>query len=523
MKERDLKKAYEDIKISEKEKAKIYNNIMEKRKKGFSWGPVLGFGFVALASFGVFMVANKTNPVDDNKTLEPTRVEKRNITLENNYSKEIIVNAKKYLKANKIDIEEIENGKELVIEGDKIVGKEEYNTCKGNLVITRYNNDFSYSTSVTCDGEDTGNSKKREYVIYDGILDDVYELDDYIAVASTITNKKSGFVTLDSDANFTVLNKDGKVVFNKLIESVYKDEDSTVEIKSVSKLNGNYYLILNMANEMNFKPSGAGSLKENYYLMVLDKDGKEISTELLVSKDGDKMFVDKFIGGTKDEVYYTGYAMNQTNYDTVFGIIKISEDNLEIIPYEITSEYPDSDIATNKVVTNYYDNNFYGYGYDKSFGKSSYYSARKIFKLDNKGNVVWEKEIDIEENIHKVFVDKYIYVLASKDSEFTFYKYSLDGERIAKNDLKDYDWVEDFYVDKDLVIKGTMDEQYFFEVLNDKLEVEKKVNIDNSDLDKKFEWKYMKYYKLNGDSINAAYSVSKNLQESESVLLVFNK
>ena len=45
---KDIKKAYEDIKISEKEKNKIFNNIMENRKKSFNWGPIFGFGAVAL-------------------------------------------------------------------------------------------------------------------------------------------------------------------------------------------------------------------------------------------------------------------------------------------------------------------------------------------------------------------------------------------------------------------------------------------------------------------------------------------
>ena len=39
---KDIKRAYDDIKISEREKNKIFNNIMENRKKRFNWGPIFG-------------------------------------------------------------------------------------------------------------------------------------------------------------------------------------------------------------------------------------------------------------------------------------------------------------------------------------------------------------------------------------------------------------------------------------------------------------------------------------------------
>ena len=56
MKEKDIKDAYENVEISEAEKNKIYNNIMENRKKRFNWGPIIGFGALAAASFGLFNV-----------------------------------------------------------------------------------------------------------------------------------------------------------------------------------------------------------------------------------------------------------------------------------------------------------------------------------------------------------------------------------------------------------------------------------------------------------------------------------
>ena len=261
--EDELKKAYEDIKISDKEKAKIYKNIMDNRKKSFNWGPVFGFSLVALASFGLFMVLNKTN--DPSNPINP--IANRNVSLENNYRREIITGTKKYLEANKIDIEEIKEGEELVIEGDKIVEGEDYKTCKGNLVIKRYNDDFSYSTDVTCEGTDTDLSNAKEYVIYSGTLTDVFELKYGIAVASISNIKKPHFDVLDCTANLIVMDNAGNIKFNKTIESPYTDEDSTVKVINVKKINEKYYLILEIANEIHFTPSGAGSLKRHYYVM----------------------------------------------------------------------------------------------------------------------------------------------------------------------------------------------------------------------------------------------------------------
>lgn len=533
MKENDIKKAYENIKISETEKAKIYSNIMANKKKGFNWKPFFGLSTVALASFGIFMIADQ-NTEKGNSLGETNTIEKRNVALENDYSKQIIINARKYLADNKINVEEIENGKELIIEADKIVDNEEFKTCKGNLVITRYNKDFSYNTSVTCEGTDTEISNKKEYVIYDGILSNVFELGNgkYIGVASTINNVKENYNIVDCDANFTVFNKEGKVVFNKLIESIYKDENSTVELTNVNIIGEKYYLILKVHNNIHFNSNGSGSSTENYYLMTLDKDGNELSYIQLISKDGDRMFIDKYIGNVNDknEIYYTGHSFDAKTLNNTFGIIKISKDNVELIPCELNSVDEKKEIFTHNILTSEFDGaNFYGYSIDKSYGESNYYSARKIFKINTDGKKIWEKELDEGENIHQIEAKEDIYVLASNGTHFFLYKYNTEGERIEKKTLSEYDWVDDFdwiqeYNENNgVIVKGKKEEKLFMQVLNSKLEVVKTVELDNSDIDAEFEWKYLRYWKLNGDNINSAYSVSNNIQNSNSVLLVFNK
>ena len=226
------------------------------------------------------MFLNKTN--DPSNPTNP--VVNRNVSLENSYKKEIITGTKKYLEANKINIEDIKEGEELVIEGDKIVESEDYKTCKGNLVIRRYNDDFSYSTDVKCSGNDTDLSGSKEYIIYSGTLTDVFELKYGIAVASISNVKKPHYDVLDCDANLIVMSNDGTIKFNKTIESPYKDEDSTVKVINVKMLNNKYYLILEVANQIHFNADGSGSLKNHYYIMTLDENGKELSYQEILER-----------------------------------------------------------------------------------------------------------------------------------------------------------------------------------------------------------------------------------------------
>ncbi len=416
MKDKDIKQAYNNIKISNKDKDRIFNNIMTKRKKSFSWAPI-----IVAASLGIYMFLsnspidngilkpnannNKSSNKGTNTVVAPQPLN-RNIALENDYSKEIIVNAKNYLEDNKINVEEIEEGQELVIDADRIINREEYSTCQGNLIVKRYNDDYSYTTSVTCEGTDIDDSKKTEYVIYDGILTNVFEIDDYLAVASTINNKKQGFHLVDCDANFTIFNNKGEEVFNKPIESVYTNEDSTVEVVSANRLYNKYYLILNMKNEINITESGSGSEKNNYYLMILDENGETESVKYLATEDGSRVHIDSYIGGTKDTIYYTGIAY-APDYSFTYAIVKITDSKVELIPYRPT-EVKDSDIATHYVITSYYDKYFYGYSYDKSYSGGTHYSAKTLFKMNDKGEIVWDTQVG--GNINKVLVYKeYIY------------------------------------------------------------------------------------------------------------------
>ena len=520
MKERDLKKAYEDIKISDKEKAKIFNNIMENRKKSFNWGPVFGFGLVALASFGLFMVLNKTN--DPSNPISPI-VANRNVSLENNYRREIITGTKKYLEANKIDIEEIKEGEELVIEGNKIVEGEDYKACKGNLVIKRYNDDFSYSTDVTCKGDDTDLSNSKEYVIYSGTLTDVFELKYGIAVASISNIKKPHFDVLDCTANLIVMDNDGNIKFNKTIESPYTDEDSTVEVINVKKFNDKYYLVLEIANEINFTPSGAGSLKRHYYVMTLDENGKELSFQEML-ENGNSISVDSFVGGDANRMFATGSVYDKEANDTKNVIIVVGNDFIDTIPYKVTEDTNKKGVVRNVVVSGYGNEAFFGYKYDKSFDGGSYYSAKTLFKMNMDGEVKWETKIDDDVIKADVFNEKF-YVLAHTGSMFRIYVFRLDGQQEKILDLKDFYHVSDFYVEgTTLIVKGSdKKDNQFFETFNKDLDLEEKIEIDNTDIKENFEYSFMQYAKLENKKVIAGYTVNKNFVENDEVLLVFNK
>lgn len=520
MKDRDVKKAYEDIKISDKEKAKIFNSIMENRKKSFSWAPIVGFGAIALASFGLFMILNNT-------TTEPSKpgsnpVINRNVSLENSYRKEIITGTKKYLEANKIDLGKIEEGEELVIKGEDIVDSNQYDVCKGNLVIKRYNDDFSYSTDVTCEGSDTDLSDKKEYVIYSGTLTDVFEIKYGIAVASISNVKKPNLDVLDCDANLIVMNNDGKIRFNKTIKSKYTDEDSTVKVLNVNQLNGKYYLLLELANEIHFEPSGAGSLRKHYYQMVLDEDGNELSYEELLV-DGNKLSVDDFIGGDANTVYYTGYVLDNT-YNSTNVIIKITEDGIDTIPYIATEETEKVNVARHTVITAYEDNGFYGYRYEKSYGNTSYYSGKKLFRMNNKGEIVWEASLDSNINKVDVYTNR-VYALGHTGSVARLYKYTDNGEEEGSVDLKDFYNIDSFVLEGSrVIVRGTdKKDNYFFEVFDENLEMIERIDIDNTDIKDNFEYSFMQYAKYEDNKVIAGYTVNKSLDLSDEVLLVFNK
>ena len=541
MKEKDIKDAYDNVEISKAEKNKIYNNIMGNRKKRFNWVPIVGFGAVALASFGAFMVlgnpfgkSNNGNGSNGEPSVNNSVLVTRNVSLENGYRKEIITSAKKYLKANEIDLETLEDGKEIVIETNKMVNSDEYKVCSGKLVIKRYNDDFSYTTDIHCDGDDTDTSGSKEFVVYSGLLDDVFEVDDYLVISSmnNIEKKKGSTIEgdkvydiVDNDINLTVIDKEGNIVFNKLIESVYKDEYSKVKVMGVNKINDNYYVILKINNELTFY-SDTGTIRserDHFFGLILDKDGKQISLNEIKDDSNNGIMIENYIGSDSDVAYYTGYSITNSE----FAIVKISKDNVDLTKYEIAIDQPELERQKSYTVTDYYKGNFYGYSYVKSYGNEKYYSSRGLFELDKDGNVVWEKEITLEnDNILKVMVNNgLIYVVSMDNDDYSLTTYDLKGNKkdtIKLSDITSYYF--DSYIDDNVVIRLIDDNSdYHYIVLDSSLKKVKEVDIDSTDIDKNFEWNNLVFSRLNGDKVNSIYGVKDSVNKSESILLVFNK
>ena len=527
---RDIKKAYEDIKISEKEKNKIFNNIMENRKKGFSWAPIIGFGAVALASLGIFMVVGRN-------TNDPTNTFNRNISLENNYKKEIITNAKHYLEANNVDLEELEDGEEIKIEGNKIVDKEEYKMCSGNLVIKRYKDDYSYTPDIQCEGTDNSSEGEKQYVIYSGILDHVFEVDDYIAISSLYNYSKKEITVLDvntnkyepwqvvkdNDINLTMVDKNGNVLFNTVIESVFKDEDSKIEVKSINKIDNNYYVALEVRNEINIGPHGGGSERLHYYMLILDEEGKQISYEELLDYFGNRIAISEYLGGEDGVAYYTGYVNNHV-------IVKISKDNVETIEYKV-SEEEENGIAKGYRVEYYADGYFYGTVSEKSYEVGEYFRENKLFKLDMEGNIVWEKTYDLEDeaNLFDVTVkNDTIYARALSEKKAYLMTFDLEGEvknNVCLTDLTDLTFYgHEYYVDGKNInvrIEGTEETHYL--LLDENLKLVEEITLDQSEINANFMWSYVAYSRYNGKNVDVIYAVNQSINTSESILLVFNK
>ena len=526
MKEKDIKKAYEKIELSDNEKNMIFNRIMDNRKKSINWKPYFGFGLVAIASLvmAVFLgnndiiIKNKEN--DNINNAESTMG--RNVSLENEYKKEIIIGARKFLEANKIDINNIEEGNQLVIKGEDIIDNNNYKSCTGNLIIKRYNDDFSYSTEVKCDGKDKDLSNGKEFIIYSGTLTDVFELKYGIAVASISNVKKPNFDVLDCDAKLIVMDNEGNIKFNKMIESKYTDEDSTVKVINVQQINNKYYIILEVANEIHFEASGSGSLRNHYYLMVLDENGKELKYNELFDKDGNVLTLDNYIGGDNQAVYYTGLVYYKNNQAFSNVVIKISDDYVETVVYQELDDKTEG-ISTHNVVKGYNEDGFYGYSYDKSYDSGTYYSAKKLFKINKKGQVVWDRKLD--NNIYKVLVDNKIYALVHDGENSFIYIIGLDGQEDGNSLLKDFNNIDDLYLEgSNIIIKGSdKDGNYFFEVYNDKLKRQARINIDNTDIEDNFDYSFMQSVRLIDGKIVAGYTVNKDFTSNEEVLLVFNK
>ena len=539
---KDIKKSYEGVEITMNEKEKIYNNIMNKRKKPFDFRILFLVGTVCLIVLGVFLFKGPSNILqNNNETNNPIQNKKdRDYKLENNYKKEIITNVESFLEANYIDVSELKDGEELVIESSKIVTDDKYSTCKGKLVIKRYYDSYSYSPEITCDGNDENDKEERKFILYSGTLDNTFEVDDYIVISSKFNVVKKNTqaydiqkneyipsnMIVDNDINITIFDKEGNVVLSKLIESEYKNEDSTMSVKSVNIIDDYYYVNLDVTHNRNFNEFGAGTETIEAYEMIFDKDGKEILYDRIVDANGSRIVIgmgsDSYLGHDGKTIYYTGY------HNDDFVIIKITKDKIETISYDTRKENPDG-VTSNYRLMSQYKGEYYGYSYIKTTS----YSARDLFKLDKDGKLLWNKTIVPEGyNIHKILAyDDKIYILSSYNNIKLLTITDLDGEVIKSISVEDLvDGLDvsgnvSFYAEKDnivVVISDIHNVKKYFAVLDNDLNKIKTIDINESSSAYEFDYTYLDFSRLNGNKYTNIYSVDSSFLDSKAILMVIS-
>ena len=518
MKKEDLKNVYDEIKISSSEKAKIFNNIMEKKNKKINWLPVIGFGLVALASVGLFMILSDVNTKNSSFN---------SLSLETNYSKEIIINSKEYLEANNIDLTILGDGEVKSIDATKIVTDEKYSMCEGSLKITRYSNDYSYATDVKC--SNSSNGKKVEFKLYEGDLINVFEISDGIVTVSQTDKTYKSYedgneLLVGANITITFFDYEGNVKWSTLYNETNTEEDPTIiTLEAIQKM-GDKYLVFTK-NEYNFQyyTENQNSSSSCYYdILVFDESGKLVS-----KREMEYRII--FLGG------YLGEDDGKYYYDVEVGelgqaVLEITNDNLNFYPYEcfVSEENSEVVITRNPMVVK--DGYVYGYISKKSFDEKEFYEANIIYKMSLDGTLVFEEKIEYDVNliyIHELVVmDNYIYV--SVFDEFLDEKLVLKYDnKMNFNSLVSFDIKSDNLVVRDIQLDKNNnlninlydeDNQYLVVINNeDKLVSSKEISL--KDVADNFEYSYLSKSVVIKDKLLQVYSVSERLEDQ--ILLAF--
>ena len=115
--------------------------------------------------------------------------------------------------------------------------------------------------------------------------------------------------------------------------------------------------------------------------------------------------------------------------------------------------------------------------------------------------------------------------MARSGDNARIYAIRLDGQHFGSNNINDFYNISNFYIEGSRIIfKGTDNkENHFFEIFDDKLNKADRIDIDNTDIKDSFEYSFMQYAKLEDGKVIAGYTVNKKIEESDEVLIVFNK
>lgn len=531
MKKENLKKDIDNIEISEMQKLKIYNSIMNNRKKKKNWIPLVSFGVLAAASLTIFFVTNNVNPPVGAIPNEPSngnvnetinKPSNGTMALEQEFTKEVIVNVKGYLNSKDIDLNSLKDGEEKVIDSKEIISDDKYEACEGSVIIKRYSDDFSYSTSITCGDYDRNGASV--FKIYDGNLRDVFEIENDVAVVSQVNYDLNNIYHYSCDANVTLFDEKGELVWNHLIKRLEGTEGhSIISVIGINKIGNNYYILYEDEYMTYYEGGNGAGYGELYYnVLILNEKGEVVNIIGLPD-----MSVNQFIGSVNNVAYYTA------SFDRQYFILKVNKNGFETIEYEVYGEDEETQKYTNNKVELYEDGYFYGAIITKSYIED-YYSRKTVFKMNEKGEFILKKDVDVsilgskDYDVVSMYVnDNYIYLVTDEqkilvyDLDFNYIKQikvsSLDNENCFLSKIR--------FDDNKIIFEL---QEYKNSTTNYKLVITDKdfnklnvVDIRKENVDENFEWSELTYKKLVNNKVNTIYAVKNGLDSYRSILLMF--
>ena len=546
MKKNKIKEEFSKIQISEQEKNKIFNNIINHKNKKFNWLAFFGYTFVTAAAFSIvsFIYFKNNNEELQNKNTTKTeerqkdnskktdRENKQNdkedetititnpyATLLSNYRRNVIVNAPTYLSSNKVDLEQMKQNEEIKIDTKKIVLEEEYNACEGALIIKKESDGYIYSTDAKCHnyGETT-----VDYKIYDGIANQVMEVDDNIAIITydlkVMTEKQN---LKSSAAAITIFDNNGNIVWRNLITpEMFPYEDSTQEIKSIVKQNGNYIIMDSNKHDFIEYSDGSSSVKVSTYLFSFSAKNPDIQNYIInISERFPSLSIDKYIGQDDGIIYYRGFY-HTGNIDGEC-VVKIQDKKVLFIKTPNTSD-------GRKIEIQKYSD---GYIYAIGATKKDDYKADYFYKIDLEGNIVLKKDLSM--------YDTNNYTISGFDvsnGNVYFRYYSKKDVRIFAFD-KDFNYIKDIFIkdlkpnsyliklsayDKRVLVELESNGEYYYYIFDSKLNIVREIKNDLTDI-VSFDRERIFYRNLKNDQITIVYNLYGNIGSNDKMLFILYK
>lgn len=433
MKKEDLKKAYDDITISDAQKERIYQTIMKNTKKKHSFIPWISIGGLALAGCFAFMFFTSNHP---STNIPGTKVG-GSVALANNYKKDVIVNATTYLNASNIDVTTLKDNEELVIDSNKIITDEKYQGCSGRLIIKRHKDGYTYTPETTCGEEDS--EKVISYHIYDGEIHNMINVGEYTFIESHVNKSKSleddTYQTQDLyDANVLLFDAEGNLVWEHLLKR--KKTDGAVRVKGIEQIDDMYLFVVEYEDDIYTEKNPDGSFSSDSAKMV---------DLVLLDKNGENAVLKAFTTLKKELASYTSYDLINTNDDSIIfrvydykenknHFIEVNKSDLSIANVHENVTWPDNGslngIYGNKII------------FDVYIEKAIYVYDANTRELVSK--IVYPKNYDFDAVTHKNEKYYFLFTEDAKEDNLELYSnlwvYDNDFQKLHEEKLELNDW-----------------------------------------------------------------------------------